>query len=386
MNKHNLAKVFVSLLVTFVFMVAPAIAKEIWPDLPVGIKNGVSAQVDGKLFVGLGSVGTDLYMLDLKDMKKGWQKRANFIGPVRDGATASVIGDNIYVFGGSGKNKISDPSPILFTSVYRYNVSSNKWSKLETTAPIGLLGAVSYSPNNHQIVLFGGYNKAYFDKYFVDISATDKTLHAKAWNKIVDDYMGMKPLDYHWNRNVISYSPKNNQWLTLGSVPYLANCGSSLLSQGPQATLIGGEIKPGLRTAEVKQYNFGKVQPWNSLYALPAIKGETVQEGVAGAFSGMSNGVMIIAGGANFSGARLAFEQGHMFSHKGIAKSYQSEIYVMRDNLWSQSINLPEGLASGLSFTIDAGVLLVGGEDSQREARKDVYLLSWNGDSIEISH
>jgi len=185
---------------------------------------------------------------------------------------------------------------------------------------------------------------------------------------------------------VISYSPQSNEWVELGTAPYLPNCGSALLSQGPKATIISGEIKPGLRTAEVKQYNFGQSQPWQSLHSLPAPKGGQVQEGVAGAFSGLSNGVVIVAGGANFHGAKVAFEQGNMFAHNGFGKAFNPEIYVLNNGLWSQSVSLPEGLAYGASFTTEQGVLVVGGEDSKRKAREDVYLLSWNGDSVEIAN
>lgn len=209
MNKQKLSKVFTPLIATFILMATPVVAKDLWPDLPVGVKSGVSAQMGDKLFVGLGSADTNFYMLDLKDIKKGWQKRAEFIGQPRSGATASVVGGDIYIFGGSGKIKSTDAAPILFDTVYRYNASSNTWLKIQTTSPVGLLGAASYSPDDHQVVFFGGYNKTYFDTYLADINATNKKEQPKKWQKIVDDYMGMEPLEYKWNRNVLSYSPKN---------------------------------------------------------------------------------------------------------------------------------------------------------------------------------
>lgn len=179
---------------------------------------------------------------------------------------------------------------------------------------------------------------------------------------------------------------KTNEWMELGAVPYIPNCGSTLLVQGPNATIISGEIKPGLRTEKVKQYHFGQSKPWTNLQSLPAPKGSDVQEGLAGAFSGMSNGVMIVAGGANFHGAKLAYKQGKMFAHNGFGKAFNAETYVLKGDEWLQSTNLPEGLAYGASFTIDQGVLVVGGEDSQRSARKDVYLMSWDGSSVHISN
>lgn len=373
------------LLAVLVLLSANTFAANHWPDLPVGIKSGIGAQADNKVFVGLGSAGQDFYMLDLNNLAQGWQKKANFNGPARSGATASVIGNEIYVFGGSGKVQSDDPAPILFDTVYRYNIATDSWSQADTSTPVGLLGAASYSPDDKQIVFFGGYNKGYFDQYLHDVMTTDKTAEPEAWQKIVDDYMGMKPLDYKWNRQVVSYKPETGQWSQLGSSPYLPNCGSALVVDGATATLISGEIKPGLRTAEVKQYQFANQQPWQSMHSLPAPKSTGVQEGVAGAFAGQSNGVIIVAGGANFHGAKAAFESGNMFAHNGFGKAFNPEVYVQKDGLWREVNKLPEGIAYGASFSANDGVLIAGGEMSDRSASKKVYLLAWNGSSVEIT-
>lgn len=378
-NTFKTSLVCASLLVS-----ASSMAANQWPDLPVGLKSGVSAQIGDKLYVGLGSAGKSFYMLDLEQRDKGWQKQATFSGPARSGATASVVGDDIYIFGGSGKVKPTDASPILFDTVYRYNSTSNSWAQVNTTTPVGLLGAASYSPDNHSIVFFGGYNKGYFDTYLSDINATDKAKQPKKWQKIVDDYMGMKPLDYKWNRSVLRFKPETGQWTDLGLSPYIPNCGSALVNDGKTTTIISGEIKPGLRTAEVKQYQYGASQPWTSLHSLPAPKTQSAQEGVAGAFSGMSNGAVIVAGGANFHGAKGAFESGNMFAHNGFGKAFNPEMYVLKDGLWNQVNDLPEGLAYGASFTTKDGVLIVGGENGARKATKSAYLLSWDGKKVTI--
>ncbi|WP_022942827.1 N-acetylneuraminate epimerase [Psychromonas hadalis] len=385
MKKRYTHKFFTPLLTASLILSSSVFANDHWPDLPIAMKSGISAQVGDKLYVGLGSAGQGFYMLDLADIKQGWQKKSDFSGPVRNGATASVVGNEIYIFGGAGKQNKNDAAPILFDTVYRYDVNSDLWGKVDTITPVGLLGSVSYSPDSKQVIFFGGYNKNYFDQYLADINATNKKEQPEKWQKIVDDYMGMKPINYKWNSEVLSYTPKTGLWTEVANSPYLANCGSALVTDGAKATIISGEIKPGLRTAEVKRFEFGAVQPWKSLHDLPKPTNQSVQEGVAGAFAGKSNGVTIVAGGANFHGAKGAFEQGNMFAHNGFGKAFNPETYVLEDGLWSQSTDLPHGLAYGASFTIDQGVLIIGGEDAQRAARKEVYLLSWDGKSVKIT-
>lgn len=113
-----------------------AYANQHWPDLPEGVKSGVSAQVGNKLYVGLGSMEQRFYMLDLDQMDKGWQQQADFSGPARSGATAAVLGDSIYIFGGSGKANASDKSPILFDTVYRFDAKTNQWEQVKTKTPV----------------------------------------------------------------------------------------------------------------------------------------------------------------------------------------------------------------------------------------------------------
>lgn len=373
-----------SVLMTIPLLAAFSVAaNQTWPDLPVGVKNGIGAQVDSKIYVGLGSMGQQFYMLDLENLDKGWQKQASFSGPARDGATATVIGDDIYIFGGSGKADAKDKSPVIFDTVYRFDSSENKWSQMSTKAPVGLLGAASYSPDNQQVVFFGGYNKPLFDKYLSDILTTDQKAEPKKWQKIVDDYMGLKPVDYQWNRQVLSFNPNTNQWQDLGASPYLPNCGSALVANQENALLISGEIKPGLRTAEVKTYQFGQAQPWISEHPLPTPESQPLQEGVAGAFAGMSNGVVIVAGGANFHGAKLTFDKGNMFAHNGLKKAFNEETYVFMDGAWKQGSDLAEGIAYGISFTLPQGVLMVGGEKPDASSSTKVAMLSWDGKQVE---
>ncbi len=374
-----------SLLAATMAFSTQAYADNQWPDLPFGFKDGISAQIGDRVFVGLGSAGKEFYMLDLNNVSRGWQKQAEFIGAPRSGATASAVGSYVYVFGGSGKTSDSDVSPVLFDSIFKYDSNSNTWKQIQSTSPVGLLGASSYSPDDKKIIFFGGYNKKYFDSYLHNISTTDQKTNPEAWQKIVNDYMGMKPVDYNWNQKVLSFDPQNQTWSVVGISPYFANCGAAIVAEGGEATLISGEIKPGLRTAEVKQFSYGQAQPWSSLHSLPAPEGSTIQEGVAGAFAGKSNGVTIVAGGANFHGAKAAFERGKMFAHEGLPKAFNPEMYIEKDGVWSRTNSLSEGLAYGASFTTTKGVLIAGGEKSNRSQSNKVYMLAWDGSKVSIT-
>ncbi|MGH6760819.1 MAG: N-acetylneuraminate epimerase [Phyllobacterium sp.] len=363
-------------------------AAETWPDLPVAVKNGVAARVGDMAYVGLGSAGTDFYALDLTDPAKGWVKRAAFTGPATNGAAVAVSGKTILAFSGNGKADAAARSPIIFDTVYAYDTESDTWSKLDTQTPVGLSGAKAATLGDGRIAIVGGYNKELFDKYLADVGAINKDTDPEGFRKLVDSYMGMQPKNYRWNDKVLVYDPAGNSWGTLGDNPFLPNCDPALVVQGENRFMVvSGEIKPGLRTPEVKVLEVkGDAASWQKLADLPALSGSEPQEGVAGAYAGVVGNDVFVAGGANFKGAQANAAAGKWFAHDGLKKGWRDEVYAFDGDGWKQVGKLPRGLAYGASFTLADGVLMVGGEDSEGKPRNEVFLLKWDGQKLSIEN
>ncbi len=352
-------KVTLKLAVSALALAAGSLAAQAdhWPSLPAGVKSGVAGQDGAQVFVGLGSAGDALYSLDTAAPESGWKTLAAFPGPVPSGAASAVAGGKLYVFSGSGKTDPDDASPIIFTDVHAYDPAADAWTKLDTETPVGLL-----------------------------VLTTDKEAEPEKWQKIVDDYMGMPPADYRWNKDVLVYTISTNSWSTLGENPYLPNCGAAVVPEKDGLLLINGEIKPGLRTPQIKHVaTGGDSLAWTQLAPLPAIPGTDLQEGLAGAYAGYSHDVLLVAGGANFHGARARSFAEQWFTHDGFPKAWNTEIYARIDGAWKVAGELPAGLAYGASFQVDGGVLAVGGEDAERTARTDVFLMSWDDGKVTLT-
>jgi N-acetylneuraminate epimerase len=365
---------------------AAGIAGERWPDLPVGVKSGVSARVGDTVYVGLGSAGADFYSLDLADPSQGWVKRADFIGPATNGAAAAASNGTIYVFSGNGKPTADAAAPIIFDTVYAYDTAADAWSPVDTKTPVGLSGAKALALADGRIAIVGGYNKELFDKYLADVAAIDKDKDPEGFAKLVAGYMGMLPRAYRWNAEVLAYDPAANAWGKLGDNPFLPNCDSAIAPQGENAFLVvSGEIKPGLRTPNVKSVKIdGAAASWKQLPDLPAPAADTPQEGVAGAYAGTVGDTVLVAGGANFPGARANGEAGKWFAHEGLTKTWRDEIYAFDGRDWKTVGALPRGLAYGASFSTPAGVLVVGGEDGEGQPRTEVFALKWDGAAVSV--
>ena len=167
----------------------------------------------------------------------------------------------------------------------------------------------------------------------------------------------------------------------------LVNCPATIEVFGCLA--IGGVVRLALWSACllgavscVSRTDAGEVMTWEKLPAIPDA------EGFAGTFAGVSNGALIVAGGANIAGEKW----GETFR-----KQWHDSVFVLEkpDGEWrgglppeaskevggSLRFRLPRALGYGVSVTTERGVVCIGGSDSQRH-HADVFMLEWRDGHI----
>jgi len=107
----------------------------------------------------------------------------------------------------------------------------------------------------------------------------------------------------------------------------------------------------------------GNEEVWEKLPPIPDA------EGFAGTFAGVSNGALIVAGGANISGDKWA---------EPLRKQWYDSVFVLEkpDGEWKSGFKLPRALGYGVSVTTERGLVCIGGSDAQRH-HADVFLLQW---------
>ncbi|MFT3824185.1 MAG: sodium/solute symporter [Chitinophagaceae bacterium] len=99
---------------------------------------------------------------------------------------------------------------------------------------------------------------------------------------------------------------------------------------------------------------------------LPAVPGHI---GFAGAFAGVSNGALLVAGGANFpDGAPWT----------GARKIWYNEIYVLENaqQQWKLVGHLPQTLGYGVAVTWKDGVICIGGSNAEKHTA-DAFILRY---------
>ena len=110
---------------------------------------------------------------------------------------------------------------------------------------------------------------------------------------------------------------------------------------------------------------------WEELSELP------IAEGLGGAFAGVSNDALIVAGGVSFSDAS-EFESEN--------KVWHDSIYILTDesqSSWLTGFKLDQPLAYGASVSTGKSLILIGGRNGQVNNDR-VTQLTWNLESQTI--
>lgn len=222
------------------------ISKKHIGDLPFTLADGISVKHDKFIYTGLGkqngTATNKFYKFDTESGKI--EQLADIPGEsTRNQAVAQVLGDNIYIFSGGDK--------VAYTDGYKYNIKNNSWSKIADVKigneEISLLGANSVKLDEEKMLVIGGFNKKIYD------NAVDKlgSLKDKELADFREAYFGADPFEFNWNKQILIYNSKTNQWTSVGEIPFNAPCGEGLVIEGDNIYSINGEIKPGTRTNQI---------------------------------------------------------------------------------------------------------------------------------------
>jgi len=101
-------------------------------------------------------------------------------------------------------------------------------------------------------------------------------------------------------------------------------------------------------------------------------------DGFAGSYAGVSNGMLLVAGGSNFPNNKRPWDGG--------AKAFYDKIFVLEnlDADWKEVGKLPHAMGYGVALTYKNGLLCIGGGDAQQNY-KDAFILTYQSGKIETT-
>lgn len=225
------------------------------PPLPYALDNMAGAALNHTVYVVGGNAvdhssgshpSTAVLSLNLDEPASGWKEELSLPGAPRVQPVCAVQGEMVYVWGG-----FCPPAQGVEASVatdgYRYLPAQKVWQPVsspvafQTGETFTLTGGAAVACADSLILCAGGVDRA----IFLDAISGNYQRVAK------EAYLKQPVPWYRFNGRLMAYHTRSGQWDEWTASPSLARAGAAFLRSEHGLWLIGGEIKPGIRTPEI---------------------------------------------------------------------------------------------------------------------------------------
>ena len=226
---------------------ATGMQQEALPSLPHALDNMAGAVVGHILYVVGGNcegVATQkVWSLDLKNTaKEGWKEEPSIPGIARvQPIAAALAGDLLGVWGGFAPKTDSKAAQLAMNGA-SYNAGCGTWTALPV--PTDALGEEVFTGGSTAI--------ATPQKGVVVVGGVNKDVFLAAINNLPEGYLLHEPEWYRFNQRVLCY--RDGNWTQLLQHPSMARAGCALAYWDGWVYVVGGELKPGIRTPEIVRF------------------------------------------------------------------------------------------------------------------------------------
>ena len=226
---------------------ATGLQQEALPSLPQAVDNMAGAVVGDILYIVGGNcegVATQkVWALNLKKTaNEGWKEVPAVPGVARVQPIAAPLeGGLLGVWGGFEPKSDEKPAQLAMNGA-SYNAGCDSWTPLPVPTDaageeVFTGGATAIATPERGVVVVGGVNKDVF---------------LAAINKLPEGYLLHEPEWYRFNNRVLCY--RDGAWTQLFQHPTVARAGCAWAYWQGCVYVVGGELKPGIRTAEIVRF------------------------------------------------------------------------------------------------------------------------------------
>ncbi|MGL4851741.1 MAG: cyclically-permuted mutarotase family protein [Phocaeicola sp.] len=239
------------------------------PSLPITMDNTAAVCSKNFLYVagGIcnGKPGTQFYRLNL-EQPEAWEELINYPEPARV-QLQLACGENeeILLLGGFNGGTVNQ-KPEMPEEVWSYCPQNKSWKEVAklpicTTdnSTLALVGGFAIPQNDSLLLVGGGVNRPRFEEAL--LNGQNMLIAKQANNQEAIDSIAhvqrcylLQPIAwYNFNPEIFVFNVKRSQWVDSFSSPQAARAGAGVGIIGESLYVIGGELKPGIRTDEANK-------------------------------------------------------------------------------------------------------------------------------------
>lgn len=213
------------------------------PSLPCTLDNMAGAMVEGRFYLAGGNAdgkpSNRVLRLDMDNTAKGWEEIAPFPGIARVQPVAGCAGKGRFcLFGGFKPADGEEKAELAFDGCI-YDTATESWTTAE--------GATD--DNGEKIFLGGGIAQNVTDDSMIVVGGVNKDVFLSALNNPQPDYLSHPIEWYRFNPYTLLYI--KGEWKIIAKSDVTARAGATLALTERGMYVIGGELKPRVRTPHI---------------------------------------------------------------------------------------------------------------------------------------
>jgi len=168
---------------------------------------------------------------------------------------------HFFLFSGSSYPEKNN-DPFVTTDGLEYDPNTGEWASIAQVSPkemgpFSLHGASGIAIGTHHVLFVGGVNRQiFFDAWKRErqMMLAEKQMDSAQFDILRQeqhDYFLQDPDWYNFNKEILLYHTITDSWTIVDDVPFQSVAASGLVKWKGGWVVVGGEIKPGVRTSEV---------------------------------------------------------------------------------------------------------------------------------------
>ncbi|MHC1731889.1 MAG: hypothetical protein AB9888_07685 [Bacteroidales bacterium] len=235
------------------------------PSLPEPL-TGAAALSEGSVVFIAGGVSPSgssrsLWKLDTENIGVGWQRLADLPLPLINSVMAAPSEKelSLWLLGGRTRGEGDDTS-IIRPEIFRYSIMDDRWTHegelSDGSETVKLAAGTGAVVNRKHIALFGGNDGSVFNRVESILSEMAREDDPARREDLRQEYITLQESHPGFSRTVIMFDTETGKCFRAGEIPGPAQVTTTAVVTPWGIIIPSGEIKPGIRTPEVRMVKF----------------------------------------------------------------------------------------------------------------------------------